>query len=47
MTLKLAIKSVSTVVVLAGLSGIAFAMWAENGPRVLMAMAETGLSWCF
>lgn len=31
----------------AALAGAACAMWVETGPRLFMALAETGLSWCF
>ncbi len=33
--------------VLAAATGGAFAAWVENGPAILMSMAQTGLSWCF
>ena len=29
------------------LTGAAFAGWATHGATMFMAMAETGLSWCF
>lgn len=32
---------------LAGGTGLAFAGWIDHGPRLLMALAETGLAWCF
>jgi hypothetical protein len=35
------------VIVVAAATGVAFAAWVENGAAILMAMAETGLSWCF
>lgn len=28
-------------------TGAAFAGWATHGTAMFMAMAETGLSWCF
>jgi hypothetical protein len=34
-------------VAVAAATGLAFAAWVENGPAILMSMAETGLSWCF
>ncbi|MGI6856727.1 hypothetical protein [Mesorhizobium sp. 1B3] len=33
--------------VLAAASGIAFASWVDKGAAIFMAMAETGLAWCF
>lgn len=33
--------------VLAAASGIAFASWIDKGAAIFMAMAETGLAWCF
>lgn len=33
--------------VLAAASGIAFASWIDNGAAIFMAMAETGMAWCF
>ncbi|MGN6764803.1 MAG: hypothetical protein ACTHJY_06515 [Rhizobiaceae bacterium] len=29
------------------LSGLAFAMWMQHGTKIFLAMAESGLSWCF
>ncbi len=34
-------------VALAAATGLALAAWVENGPAILLSMAETGLSWCF
>ena len=31
----------------ASATGIAFAGWATHGAAMFVAMAETGLSWCF
>ncbi|MGN6768918.1 MAG: hypothetical protein ACTHJQ_03590 [Rhizobiaceae bacterium] len=31
----------------AALSGLAFAMWMQHGTKIFLAMAESGLSWCF
>ncbi|MCR4269102.1 hypothetical protein [Nitratireductor sp. ZSWI3] len=31
----------------AALSGWAFAMWIEHGGGIFLAMAQSGLSWCF
>lgn len=32
---------------LAGTLGLTFAGWVEHGAGIFMAMAESGLSWCF
>lgn len=32
---------------LAAIAGVGFAMWMENGPGIFMALAQSGLSWCF
>ncbi len=32
---------------MAALAGVAFAAWMDRGAKIFMAMAETGLSWCF
>lgn len=32
---------------LTGLTGGAFAGWLNHGSEIFLAMAETGLSWCF
>jgi hypothetical protein len=42
-----AIKIGLAVIAIAAATGVAFAAWVENGAAILMAMAETGLSWCF
>jgi hypothetical protein len=31
----------------AAVSGFAFAMWMRHGTKIFLAMAESGLSWCF
>ncbi len=31
----------------AAATGVAFAGWATHGPEMFLAMAATGLSWCF
>lgn len=33
--------------VLAAVTGIAFASWVDKGAAIFMAMAESGLAWCF
>ena len=45
--LLLAAKITASVAALAAATGAAFAAWIDNGPQILMSMAETGLSWCF
>ncbi len=47
MTFKLVIKSALVSAALAAAVGVAFAMWADKGPKLLMAMVENGLAWCF
>lgn len=32
---------------LSAATGLAFAGWLDSGARIFMAMAETGLAWCF
>jgi hypothetical protein len=32
---------------LAALTGLAFAGWLDHGPRMFLALAESGLAWCF
>jgi hypothetical protein len=40
---------VSTTVLasLAAATGMAFAAWGAHGAAMFMALAESGLSWCF
>ncbi len=45
--LSTAMKLGLVIAALAAATGVAFAAWVENGASILMAMAETGLSWCF
>lgn len=33
--------------VLSAVTGLAFAGWLDSGARIFMAMAETGMAWCF
>lgn len=35
------------LIALAGATGMAFAGWVDNGARIFMVMAESGLAWCF
>ena len=37
----------AAVAVLGAIAGIGFALWSQNGPRMLMALMESGLAWCF
>ena len=37
----------AVVAVLGAIAGIGFALWSQNGPRMLMALMESGLAWCF
>jgi hypothetical protein len=32
---------------LSAATGLAFAGWLDSGARIFMAMAETGMAWCF
>lgn len=32
---------------LAATAGLAFAGWVEHTPGIVMALAESGLAWCF
>jgi len=36
-----------TALALSALTGIAFAMWMDNGARIFMTLVESGLAWCF
>lgn len=31
----------------AAVSGLTFAMWMQHGAKIFLALAESGLSWCF
>ncbi|MBN9075327.1 MAG: hypothetical protein J0H84_03825 [Rhizobiales bacterium] len=31
----------------AAVTGIAFALWLRHGTQIFLAMAASGLSWCF
>ena len=35
------------VALLGAVAGIGFALWSQNGPRMFMALMESGLAWCF
>lgn len=42
-TVRIAIAAVA----LSAATGLGFALWMQSGARMFLAMAETGLSWCF
>ncbi|MBY8915754.1 hypothetical protein KUG85_00550 [Nitratireductor sp. L1-7-SE] len=37
----------AATLLLAAFTGLAFAMWLENGAGIFLALVESGLSWCF
>jgi hypothetical protein len=39
--------SATLLAALAAATGMAFAAWGQHGPAMFMALAESGLSWCF
>lgn len=39
--------SATVLSALAAATGVAFAAWGAHGPAMFMALAESGLSWCF
>ncbi|WP_295809392.1 hypothetical protein [uncultured Nitratireductor sp.] len=41
------LKISAATLLLAASTGLAFAMWLENGAGIFLALAESGLSWCF
>jgi len=47
MSFRLAIRSSAALVVIAAAFGAVFAMWIENGPRIFLTYAQSGLAWCF
>ena len=47
MSTRLAVRTGLALFALAAVTGAAFAMWVESGPRMLLTLAESGLSWCF
>ena len=36
-----------SAVILSAATGIAFAGWLDQGAGIFLAMAESGLAWCF
>ncbi|WP_170314676.1 hypothetical protein [Aquibium carbonis] len=42
-----ALLSAAAFAGLAAATGVAFAAWGAHGPAMFMALAESGLSWCF
>ena len=47
MSARPALLSVTALAAVAAATGMAFAAWGEHGPAMFMALAESGLSWCF
>lgn len=37
----------ATAALLSAATGAAFAAWAEHGAEIFLAMAASGLAWCF
>lgn len=42
-----AVLALGAAVLVSGLLGAGFAAWLDKGPRLFLALAETGLGWCF
>ncbi|WP_274424392.1 hypothetical protein [Chelativorans sp. YIM 93263] len=38
---------VAIALALSATAGLGLAMWLENGPALLLSLAQTGLAWCF
>ncbi|WP_197435092.1 hypothetical protein [Nitratireductor arenosus] len=47
MSVHRAIQAGLLVAALAAVSGVTFAMWAQQGPEIFLAVVENGLAWCF
>lgn len=47
MSARPALLSATALAAFAAATGMAFAAWDEHGPAMFMALAESGLSWCF
>ncbi|MEQ8449157.1 MAG: hypothetical protein RIB97_05665 [Nitratireductor sp.] len=47
MSVRRAIQASLLVAALAAGSGVVFAMWAQQGPEIFLAVVENGLAWCF
>lgn len=47
MSVRRATLAVLSVAALAAGSGVVFAMWAQQGPEIFLAVVENGLAWCF
>ncbi|MEO9612392.1 MAG: hypothetical protein ABJG86_10740 [Nitratireductor sp.] len=45
--MRRAIQASLLVAALAAGSGVVFAMWAQQGPKIFLAVVENGLAWCF
>ena len=37
----------AAVALLGAIAGVGFALWSQNGPRMFMALVESGIAWCF
>ncbi len=44
---RTAAKIAIAVLLVSATCGLAFAGWLNDGARIVMTMAETGLAWCF
>ncbi|UUP16122.1 hypothetical protein NTH_00564 [Nitratireductor thuwali] len=40
-------KIAAAVTSLAALGGLGLAMWLNNGPAMVISLAQAGLAWCF
>jgi hypothetical protein len=40
-------KLAAAALSLSALTGVAFASWLDEGPEMFMALAQSGLAWCF
>jgi hypothetical protein len=36
-----------SMILLAAVSGLAFAGWSEHAPKMFLALVEQGMAWCF
>jgi hypothetical protein len=46
-SLGIAARLVLAAIAFGALTGAAFAAWVENGSDMLMALAASGMAWCF
>jgi hypothetical protein len=47
MSARPALLTGAILAALAAATGLAFAGWGEHGAAMFLALAESGLSWCF